>query len=216
MCESRSPGGLAALVAILDYPDVAVDEFNEWYDAEHIRERLASPGFVSAQRWLVDSEQPTSLVFYDLENLGALKTGEHSAISGEALSPWSKRIIAKCQQFRRYEALQLVPGDAPSPEGANALFFIAMNVDADAEQDFNRWYDEEHLPRLAAVPGVTSARRYRAQEGPQRYFAVYHVERAEVVGSPEWLEAAETPWMHRIRPRTSDRIKFICRPYAGP
>ena len=35
-----------------------------------------------------------------------------------------------------------------------------MNVTAEGEADFNKWYDEEHLPALAAVPGVLAARRY--------------------------------------------------------
>ena len=29
-----------------------------------------------------------------------------------------------------------------------------MNVAPEAEEDFNAWYDEEHLPALAGVPGT--------------------------------------------------------------
>ena len=40
------------LIAAMDYSDVAEDEFHDWYDTEHIPERLAVPGFLNAERWL--------------------------------------------------------------------------------------------------------------------------------------------------------------------
>jgi hypothetical protein len=73
--------------------------------------------------------------------------------------------------------------------------------------------DEEHLPSLAKVPGVLSARRFVATEGTQEYVAVYHLTRPEVCSSAQWLAARETPWTHRIRARTRDRLRLTCRPY---
>jgi hypothetical protein len=52
-----------------------------------------------------------------------------------------------------------------------------------------------------------------ATEGTHKYIAVYHITSPEVCGSPEWLQARETPWTHRIRPRTRDRLRLTCRPY---
>ena len=42
-------------------------------------------------------------------------------------------------------------------EGAGGLMMFAMNVMPAAEADFNAWYDQEHVPRLAAVPGCLTA-----------------------------------------------------------
>jgi hypothetical protein len=62
------------------------------------------------------------------------------------------------------------------------------SVDPEHEQEFNRWYDEEHLPDvLSRFPQITSARRYRATDGEEpRYLVVYEYD----VGSEEELNAA--------------------------
>ena len=40
------------LIAAMDFSNVAEDEFNDWYDTEHIPERQRVPGFLSCQRWI--------------------------------------------------------------------------------------------------------------------------------------------------------------------
>jgi hypothetical protein len=49
------------------------------------------------------------------------------------------------------------------------------------EDEFNRWYDEVHLPDLLSVPGIVAARRYRVApargaEPSSQYLAVYEIE----------------------------------------
>jgi len=90
---------------------------------------------------------------------------------------------------------------------------FAMNVAPEAEAEFNAWYDEEHVPRLAAVPGCLTARRFRTRSGTHKYVAVYLLEAPEVCSSRAWREAADTPWTLSIRPRTSDRLRVVLRRY---
>lgn len=205
---------LGALIAVLDFTGVAVDEFNDWYDTEHIPERLRVPGFLSAQRWLAANGKPLSIVLYDLEELRVLESAAYRAIAGANFSPWSKRVIGACVRFSRYEAEQILPGDRVSPTAAGGLLFYAMNVEPGAEEEFNRWYDSEHIPRLAAVPGVLAARRYRSAAGDHKYLAVYHLESPAVAKSQEFATAADTEWTRRILPKTSDPLRFVCTPYA--
>ena len=40
------------------------------------------------------------------------------------------------------------------------------------EDEFNRWYDEEHIPEKRATPGFRSARRYVSHDIPGRYLAL--------------------------------------------
>jgi hypothetical protein len=59
---------------------------------------------------------------------------------------------------------------------------IANNGPTDGEDDdadYNRWYDEVHVPDLLAVPGVTSARRFRvvmSRRSNPPYLALYEIE----------------------------------------
>lgn len=43
---------------------------------------------------------------------------------------------------------------------ANCLLIVTAEVDAEVEADWNRWYDDVHLPDALACPGVLAGRRY--------------------------------------------------------
>ncbi len=104
---------------------------------------------------------------------------------------------------------QILPGDRPSPSEAGGLCISSMEVDPAIEDEFNEWYNEEHMPLMDAVPGTLSARRFRAISGLPRYVAVYHLESPEVYKQRSWYEANQTPWIrriHRFRLRTLHMI----------
>src|SRR5882757_5400378 len=42
----------------------------------------------------------------------------------------------------------------------NCLLIVTAEVDASVEADWNRWYDDVHLPDALACPGVHAGRRY--------------------------------------------------------
>ena len=60
------PNGL--LIAGFNYRSVAQDEFNDWYDTEHVPERSRVTGFLNCQRWLEACWRikPRSIATYDL------------------------------------------------------------------------------------------------------------------------------------------------------
>ena len=209
------PMGL--LLAGFDYATANGEEFNDWYDTEHIPERRRVPGFLNCERWVGADDSNISIATYDLESLAVLDTPAYRAIGGENLSPWSKRVTGKCKRICRFEAEQMAPGNQRAPEGAGALMMFAMNVVAEKESEFNAWYDEEHVPRLSKVPGCLSARRFRivdaVSEGRQRYLAIYHLDSPEICSSKVWEEAAFTPWTHEVRPHTRDRLRIVLKRY---
>mgnify|MGYP003387860338 CR=1 FL=1 len=43
-----------------------------------------------------------------------------------------------------------------------ALMMVSADIPADQEEEFNRWYNEEHLKDLLAVPGILDGARYEA------------------------------------------------------
>ncbi len=58
-----------ALIAAMDFSNVAADEFNDWYDTEHIPERRRVPGFLTLQRWIGADNPRQSVATYDLDSL---------------------------------------------------------------------------------------------------------------------------------------------------
>jgi hypothetical protein len=204
-----------ALIAAMDFTDVDAGEFNDWYDTEHIPERQAVPGFLVLRRWIGADNPRQSVATYDLDNVAVLRSPEYRAIGGENLSPWSKRVTSKVKRLLRYEGEQILPGDATPPTNAGGLLLVGMTPGRDVETAFNAWYDDEHIPALAKVPGVLCARRFRTNGGGTKYVALYHLTSPGVVESPEWKQASgSTPMPPHVRDQIGDRVRLVCRNYV--
>ena len=198
-----------------DYSNAAEDEFNDWYDTEHIPERLRIKGFINGVRWIGAANPQISLAIYDLESLDVLKKPEYRAVSPEHFSPWATRILVeKCKRLCRFNCNQLAPGDRVAPDNAQCLLVSAMNVAPEADAEFNAWYDTEHLPRLAALPGVLCARRFKSPGAGHKYVATYHLTSPEVCESAAWKEVSSTPWTQKLLPHMSDRLRLVLRRYV--
>jgi hypothetical protein len=206
------------LFASFDFSTAHADEFHDWYDLEHIPERLRVPGFLNAERWISDENPNVAVATYDLDTCGVLRSAPYQAIGGSNGSVWTKRVTAMARRVMRYEGEQLMPGDVAAPAGAGGLLVASMNVDPAAEPEFNEWYNAEHLPQLAAVPGVLCARRYNssAPDRERQYLALYHLGRPDVALSEAWNRAANTEWTRRMRPHFRDFLMLRCRRYRRP
>ena len=74
------------------------------------------------------------------------------------------------------------------------LFIVMAKVKPEAEEAFNRWYNEDHMPKaLERFPGVISGRRYRIMEGEDeyRFMAMYEFETYEAMQKAVNSEAIE-------------------------
>ena len=107
------------------------------------------------------------------------------------------------------------------------MILVSMNVDPSREEEnkkspqqaagnmsrerFNDWYNMEHIPHFNRLPGVVTARRFRAIDGNPRYVALYHVETTDIYATPGWMAANETPWILRMRRFQRDRTYFMFR-----
>lgn len=90
-------------------------------------------------------------------------------------------------------------------------YIVATDVLDEHEADFNAWYDIEHMPGLAAVPGTARAARYRVVEGDgPRYHACYDLAERSAFDSEPWRAVRGTAWSSRVRPafRNTRRTMF--------
>lgn len=121
------------------------DEFNAWYDNEHIPERAGIPGFLSASRYVCRSGFPRYLAVYDLETPDVLKSDAYRAIAGENLSIWTKRAERTVRGYYRVEGVQVYPGDA-----------VTQNPDSRAHLTVVRFQGAEEAPLLETLQGVAA------------------------------------------------------------
>ncbi len=95
-------------------------------------------------------------------------------------------------------------------------YVVETDVVATAEADLNAWYDQEHMPGLAAVPGSVRAARYRNLDDGPRYHACYELASQQTFGSPAWLRVRATEWSSRVRPMFLNTRRTMYRTLPHP
>lgn len=145
------------LLTMTEPPAAMEEEFNAWYDSEHLAERLAITGFRSARRWVANCPpgEGRYLATYELDSPEVLQTAEYLARFEEA-TPWTRRCLAKAVLFRRWACEQVEPGSAEPNPFAKALLVLARN------QPF----------AIPSIPGALQARRFVAQSGTPAHIAL--------------------------------------------
>jgi Domain of unknown function (DUF4286) len=95
--------------------------------------------------------------------------------------------------------------------GPRAILVVDIEVDPAREDEFNHWYDEEHIPEKRRTEGFYSARRFKHATDPHRYLAVYEVKDAETVTSPAYMTQAMSEWSVSIQAawRRMDRDVWV-------
>ncbi len=103
---------------------------------------------------------------------------------------------------------------------AEFMFVALLDVPDSFEAEFNRLYDTDHIPKMAAVPGVHSAKRYKvvdtALPNYSRYAATYEIDRPELRESAEWKATASPDWLNKVRPALSHRDHIFYRRIFNP
>ena len=162
-------------------------EFNDWYNTEHLPELLAVPGILSAARYVAVKGGPKYLACYELENVGVLKT---PAFTNRPRTPWGQRIAPSVigTNLTRIVGEQIFPDGTAMPDRGMApvLQIGRMSVPAEADAEWNSWYNGEYIPGYRKVPGVIYARRYRVLEGTSGYTTVYEFANTDVPETEEW------------------------------
>jgi hypothetical protein len=95
------------LLTMTEPPATMEEEFNAWYDDEHLPERLAISGFRSARRWVADVApgEGKYLATYELDSPQVLTSPEYLA-RFEGATPWTRRCLDKALLFRRWACEQ--------------------------------------------------------------------------------------------------------------
>jgi hypothetical protein len=171
-------------VAALDVQAGYEDEVEEWYSEKHLPSVLAQPGWVAAHRFRCLEGEPRELTIFDLELSGA------QLAEGVSASPLANEQIGR--RIRDYHArtYRLVFESADDRVASDLINVITTDVVPGYEAEFNRWYNEIHIPEILACPGWTSARRYRCLDGDPPFLAIYALEDEQRPFSTREYEAA--------------------------
>jgi len=107
---------------------ISEDEFNDWYDLEHIPQRLDTPGFVSAERFIRIDGWPKYVAVYDLEHKGVTTSPDYRATAGANFSPWTKRVLSNAAGWGRLDLEQVSPGQTVGRSDWRGAAFIQLGA----------------------------------------------------------------------------------------
>jgi len=186
--EDMAKKGGAILLVYTDLADEKYDEeFNAWYDTQHIPQLLSLPGFLDAARYVAVKGGPKYLAAYELESPEAVQTPE---FLNREIPPWDRRMSPRVigKNFTRVIGQQIFPDDVENAARGMApcLQIGRMSIPEANDDEWNAWYNTEYIPGYLKVPGVISSRRYRVVEGNVRYTTVYEFADEKVPESAEW------------------------------
>ena len=201
--------GRGLLMVYTDVPADVEEEFNRWYDEEHIPERLAIPGVLSAARYVALQGGPKHLACYELSEPEAWHS---DAWQYHLTNPtqWSKRmspgVVGEVYVRNLYRLIYPddVPEETAQADMAPVVLVGRMSVPPALEAEFNQAYNSERMPACHAVPGYIRGRRFEAIMGEPKYITVHEMQSVQVSESPEWesWRTAVTPqWSNNVRPQ---------------
>ena len=201
------------------------DEYNSWYDHQHALDVVAVPGMKTAQRFVLsdpqlrDSKPPAKyLVIY------TIVTDDLPAVQAEVSRRLKTGMTVISPSFDLTSSIGVIyktiappvehqsTTDAPSKPGSQKYYQLVFSDPvAGKEDEYNKWYSEQHVPDIVAVPGFVSGQRLSfaaggVHQGTKQYqylvmfkivtddlpatFAEFHKRAPQMVMSPAFGESA--------------------------
>ncbi|EMC93657.1 hypothetical protein BAUCODRAFT_114165 [Baudoinia panamericana UAMH 10762] len=200
----KGPGYLA--VAIQPSKDTDSDAFHEWYNTEHGPLRLRLPFILTGDRYkAADGLRPEWSAVYDVSDLSWLEKRIYTRLREER-SKREQKVMGTFESLDRkiYSTIGS-RGDSKGPAPVQVAVSVRL-PEADADE-FNKWYEEEHIEMLSKVPGWLRTRRFKLEvgglmgmppAGQVELLAVHDYEAKNGLNGPEHKAAAATPWRAKV------------------
>lgn len=165
------------------YADVAAESeeaFREWQSDVQLPALHASPGVLGASCLESVEGHPRFLLLCELEHEAVAESAAVRAALD--LGPWMEMRALRGWHRRSYRLIfAMGSSDGRDPY----LLAVRVDVDRHGEDAFNDWYNRTHLPEVLDCPGFVAATRYECVDGEPRFLAMYELDRADALSTPE-------------------------------
>jgi hypothetical protein len=125
-------------------------DFNEWYNREHIDERVNLPGFHRGRRYVAVRGSPKYLATYECDTVEDLATPGYLALLANQ-TPWTQAVMAKFAKFNRL-TLRVQADLAHGVGGAVAA--VRFTPNPRFRKKLADWLNETALPKAIERPGM--------------------------------------------------------------
>jgi hypothetical protein len=181
------------LLAMLDIDPEYTEEYNRWYDLDHLAEHISKPDVLVARRYVAPRDlqelgvgggeltggHPPYLTMYYLgiddfagEDAAALWTTKDRGIikAGRFWRSGNVRFVRRWQVGETFTRPPVLVSDEAVPYLAHRGVLVALGraPSANGVDDARRWWRDVHLVDLLAVEGLSSAIRFDPVDDAER------------------------------------------------
>ncbi len=145
------PPGLLVIWTDVAAPDRA--DFDEWYNREHLPDRISLPGFRTGRRWQAVRGAPEFLATYETASIEAMREPEYRRRLDHP-TPWTQRVMPHFRNTLRGLCEITVRAGAGA---GGCVATVRLGPDASQRQPLRAWLAERGLADAAGQAGVVSA-----------------------------------------------------------
>lgn len=147
--------GSGMLMTFTEVPDEHEQDFNEWYNREHIDERTQLPGFLRSRRYVAceGTVSPKYVAWYETRDVSDLGAPGYMALLADQ-TDWSKRVMGQFSLFQRL-TLRVTVDQIAGFGGAYSLVRFAAPEGEDAQMALRAHIESELLPGAVDKSGMT-------------------------------------------------------------
>lgn len=170
-----------------------------------LRLRSALPGMPVQVHAAFSPAQSVLYAYLHLAARAQLEPSVAADLEATLTSEWPQL------QNLRVSRLQKVLDKAGASAGTKPVFHYVVEMDpAPGWMDqLAEWYDSEHMPGLAQVPGCIRASRFLNHDHGPLSLACYDLVTEDTLGSAPWLAVRETEWSSRMRPHFTNTLRTM-------
>ncbi|HEY6981866.1 hypothetical protein [Reyranella sp.] len=145
--------GKGMLVVFAEVKSRDERDFNEWYNREHIDERVNLPGFHRARRYVAVRGSPKYLATYECDSVNDLATPGYLALLANQ-TPWTQAVMARFTHFNRLTMRMQI--DLTHGIGG-AVTIVRFVPEPARRRELIKWLRETALPRAIKRAGMLGA-----------------------------------------------------------
>jgi len=188
---------------------ISNEKFVEWYDGEHIGDVLKTSGIKTAYRY--KSIDPAAdrpyLALYPVRDVDFLGSPEMGTIpmTSEKYFPGPSHNCKDVGSFntRFYEFIHANEKKGANPGPGNLIISAGLTPAPGTDDDFDKWYHEEHYRTVGEVPGYVRTRRYKLKTAatettPPPVYMVLHEFEGEELDQEALQRSGATPWAVKV------------------
>jgi hypothetical protein len=163
------PKGL--VLAMMEPPAGFEEEFQDWYDTEHVPDRMSVEGYETGHRFVCYSGFPRYVAMYDLRSLREVMANPHySKNTGQGVTAWTHRLRTKVLGRYRFTGDQMYPGNALMGGAGPVIRLMVLRFRGAPQSDEKNILAGLH-GNFDGLKGLAQFRLWRGVETPGDYIA---------------------------------------------